>query len=277
MQPTNPQGAPPQQQPPVAPVQHVPVQPVYIQPPSQPQQPLPPIDDDQVAPPDREVVIYSHSRFMYWWPVWVVGYIMTAISWFGGTGHTIGDRTIYFHENGSLGVVFLMILFLVIAITNVSVRGIASAMVVLSLVLVTVLLAFFNVWDNILGWLGNLRIYLNVGAYFWFSTLILVLWIFTVFVYDRMNYWRFKPGQVTHEFVLGAGTRTYDTENLVLEKFRDDLFRHWILGLGSGDLHLIPFGARTEELTIPNVAFVGWKIDRIMRLINLDGARIVAR
>src|SRR5258708_7229385 len=30
------------------------------------------------------VVIYSHSNFFYWWPVWVIGYIMAAITWFGG-------------------------------------------------------------------------------------------------------------------------------------------------------------------------------------------------
>src|SRR3712207_8475364 len=60
-----------------------------------------------------------------------------------------------------------------------------------------------------------------------------------------------SPGQVTHVFVLGAASKSYDTENMVLEKFRDDLFRHWILGFGSGDLHITTYGAerRSEEHT----------------------------
>ena len=43
-----------------------------------------------------------------------------------------------------------------------------------------------------------------------------------------------RPGQVTQEFVFGAGAKSYDTDNLVLEKYRDDLFRHFVRGSGFG-------------------------------------------
>jgi hypothetical protein len=134
-------------------------------------------------------------------------------------------------------------------------------------VLVTVLLAFFGLWDPILAWFGDLKVQLNLGAYFWFSTLMFLVWVLTVFIFDRLSYWRIKPGQITHEFVLGAGSKSYDTENLVLEKFRDDIFRHWVLGMGSGDLHIRPYGAQREEITVPNVLFIGSKIVEVQRLV----------
>ena len=67
--------------------------------------------------------------------------------------------------------------------------------------------------------------------------------------------------------MLGAGSRSYDTDHMVLEKYRDDVFRHWVLGFGSGDIHIRPFGARSEEIEVPNVLFVGKKIHVIQRMI----------
>jgi hypothetical protein len=97
-----------------------------------------------------------------------------------------------------------------------------------------------------------------------------LVWAFTVFVFDRMSFWRIKPGQITHEFVLGAAAKSYDTENLVLEKYRDDIFRHWVLGLGSGDLHLRPYGAQREEIEVPNVFFIGSKIRTMEEMIAAE-------
>src|ERR1051325_10522566 len=43
-----------------------------------------------IAPPPpitthkREIVVISHSFLFYWWPVWAFGFIMAAISFFGG-------------------------------------------------------------------------------------------------------------------------------------------------------------------------------------------------
>jgi hypothetical protein len=95
----------------------------------------------------------------------------------------------------------------------------------------------------------------------------LLTWGLTTFVFDRMSYWVIKPGQITREHFWGAGSESYDTENMSLEKRRDDLFRHWLLGLGSGDLRIHTFGGRHEEIFVPNVLFVGYKIEAIQRLI----------
>jgi hypothetical protein len=214
--------------------------------------------------------IYSHTNLFYWWPVWAVGYLMALLSYLHGQRYEVGDAVEYFHPSSTAGVVFFLTLFLVILITNVTVRGLRSVIVIMAVILATVLLAYFGWWDPVLRWLGNLSIHLNLGAYMFFSTLMFGVWLGTVFVFDRMSYWLIKPGQITHEYVLGAGSRSYDTEGIVLEKRRDDVFRHWVLGLGSGDLHIQTMGANRDRLDIPNVLFVGSKIETIQRMIAVQ-------
>ncbi len=217
----------------------------------------------------REVIVVGHSPLVYWWPVWVVGYVMAILTWVYGQPVAIGDERVVFHFGNNLGVLFFLTLFLVIVISNISIRGYASGMVLMSLITAAVLIAYFGAWGAILGWLGDLNIYLNQGAYFWFSTAVFLIWAVTTFLIDHMQYWRITPGQITRVAVFGASSRSYDTENLVLEKRRDDLFKHWILGLGSGDLKMQTYGGRREEILVPNVLFVGSKIHEIQHLIAL--------
>jgi uncharacterized membrane protein YeaQ/YmgE (transglycosylase-associated protein family) len=61
-----------------------------------------------------------------------------------------------------------------------------------------VLLAFVGWWDEVFSWFGGLEIHLDLGAYFWFSTLLLVLWAGTLFGLDRLSYWEVTPGQLTY-------------------------------------------------------------------------------
>src|SRR5262249_53452972 len=159
---------------PVAPqavqVQPVPVQPVVVQQPVVTEPRLPEVHQDKAGV--LEVRIYGHSNLYYWWPVWAVGYLMALLTYLHGQSHEIGDVVELYHPNSSLGVIFFVTLFLVILITNVSVRGLASGMVVLSIVLAVVLLAYFDLWNTILQWLGGLSIHLNLRAYFCVSTLL---------------------------------------------------------------------------------------------------------
>jgi hypothetical protein len=216
-----------------------------------------------------QLKVYSHSPLLYWWPVWVVGYIMAFITYMQGQQIAIGGVSEWFHPNSNLGVLYFLTLFLVIMITNVTVRGMASVIVILVVVLGTLFLAYMDWWDYVLEWMGHLRIHMNLGAYLAFSTLMFLVWLFTVFVFDHMSYWLIKPGQITQEFVLGAGSRSYDTEGIVLEKHRNDVFRHWVLGLGTGDLVVQTMGANRDRIEIPNVSFVGSKVVVIQRMIAI--------
>src|SRR5262249_8187094 len=164
---------------------------------------------------------------------------------------------------------YTMVFILVVVLTNATVRGVASALVIAILLAVTFLLAYLDLWEDILRAISYLAMYMNLGFYVFFSTAILIVWVLAVFVFDRMDSWTFRPGQVVHNMALGGGSRTFDTIGMSGYKLPSDLFRHWILGLGSGDLHLAPSGANAHEMILPNVMVVGSKLNAIETLVSM--------
>jgi hypothetical protein len=146
------------------------------------------------------------------------------------------------------------------------VRGIASLTVIVTILAVTFLFAYLGWWDDVFEAFGALAMYMNLGFYAFFSTGIFLVWALAFFVFDRFNYWKFRPGQVVHHMVFGGGEQSFDTHGISIYKLRDDLFRHWILGLGSGDLHIATTGAAKHTFTVPNVLFIGGKLHEIQRL-----------
>ena len=235
------------------------------------------IEAGRAVPPEpnkpqvpRQLRIYSHSSLLYWWPVWVAGFVMTALTYWQGKPEqieAIGHAREWIHPSSNLGVIFFLVLFLVILITNFSVRGLASGMVIMGAALVTVVLAYIGWWDEIFSWFGNLKVHLTLGAYFWFSTLMFLTWAVTVFGLDRLNYWEVTPGQLTHKFLFGAGSKSYNAQGMGLEKHRSDIFRHWLIGLGSGDMEIRTSGATHEKIDVPNVLFIGSKVAAMEQLI----------
>ena len=259
----------PQTNQPVAPTQLL--QPVIAVPVPVPAPALTPAEASETHPQKETGVptlrIYGHSALFYWWPVWVTGYALALVTYLGGEKIPIGSGTDLINPSSNLGVIFFLVLFFVIVVTSVSVRGLASGMVLLSGAFLVLLLSYFSLWDTIFDWLGHFRIHLNFAAYFWFSTLLFLVWAAAFFIFDRLTYWEIKPGQVTENFFLGGGSRSFDSENMMVEKFRNDLFRHWIIGLGAGDLHIETTGATKFTIEIPNVLFIGQKVRILQRMI----------
>jgi len=221
----------------------------------------------------HEVRIYSHSYLFYWWPVWAVGYLCALLTYING--HTVpfevGGQTVdvMMHPSRNLGVVFTFTLLLVILLTNVAVRGLASVAVILTMIAGVLFLAYMDWWDVILHALGRLALFMNLGFYVFFSSAVFLVWVSSVFLFDRLDYYAFQPGQMVHHSWLGGGEQTFDTRGMSITKQRSDMFRHWILGLGSGDLHIAATGARNAEFTLTNVLFVGTKLEEIEKLVSL--------
>jgi hypothetical protein len=247
-------------------------QPVVQQPAAQP---APAASPEQATAPEHhhdpnlpeQVFLVSHSNLLYWWPIWVMGYTMALLTYLGGDKVMVGNAEVWMHPSKNLGVIFTITFFLVILITNVSVRGLASAVVILAAIALTLALAYFQLWDSVLEALGRLAIYMNLGFYLFFSTVVFAVWAFAFLIYDRLNFCRIRPGQLTHENIIGNAERSHDTRGMLFEKHQADLFRHWILGLGSGDLEITTTGAKSETFRINNVMFVNSKLDTIQRLI----------
>ena len=60
----------------------------------------------------------------------------------------------------------------------------------------------------------------------------------------------------------------YDTVGMVVAKRRSDLFRHWLLGFGSGDLVVKTAGAQSQQFEVHNVLSVGKKLQLIQQLLH---------
>ncbi|HEY7329982.1 MAG TPA: hypothetical protein VH592_20270 [Gemmataceae bacterium] len=166
------------------------------------------------------------------------------------------------------GVLFTIVLLLVVFITNVPLRGWQSFMVIFVIVALAIIFALAGWWDVIVRYLGYLDIRINAGGYFFISAILFALWLFAVVVFDKQIYMVFTPGQFKVCTEIGGGEQTYSTIGLTLEKQRSDLFRHWILGLGSGDLIVKTTGAQAHHFEMPNVLFIGSKMQRIEDMVR---------
>jgi len=256
----------------------------------------------------QEIKIISHSTIFYWWPVWVVGFLMAILTYVDGNlaavvpPHTeahqnaqvkVGSTTydgrdvllvpegkslpkdaegrpikpkLHFASHSSYGVLWATVLLLVLVITNVPLRGLWSVVVIVVIVLVSVIFALAGWWDTILGWIGLLDIRINAGGYLFISVALFGIWLFTNLFFDRQIYMIFTAGQLRVCQEIGGGETAYDTMGMVIQKQRSDLFRHWVLGLGSGDLIVRTSGANSHEFQLHNVLFVGRKLQLIEQM-----------
>jgi hypothetical protein len=225
-----------------------------------------------------DLVLYSHSTIFYWWPAWLGGYALALVTWLGGSKARLSNGSeILIHPSAWVGLTFLVILTLVMIFTNVKLRGLYSVMFLLAIGFFVVLFGWLGWLDAILAWIPYLSVYMDLGFYLTFSTLLLAIWLLRFFVFDRLTYWRVRPGQLTMERVIGGGAQSYDTRGMLFEQRGDDLFRHIILGLGSGDLLLITTGAKKGEIEIPNVLFARRKVATIERLIAIKPDEAMSR
>jgi hypothetical protein len=214
-----------------------------------------------------QVIVYGHSALFYWWPLWVAGYVMALLTWLHHDQVMIGGKPELFHPSQNLGVIYTLLFLLLIVVTSARVRGMKGALIIAGLAFLTLLFVHLEWWTAILGWLGHQSICLSLGFYLFSSSVLCVVWFISVFVIDHMSFWRFRPGQVTHEYLGGIVDKSYDTDNMVLQKRQDDIFRHWVIGLGSGDLLMQTMGGQGQESNVANVLFVIGKISRIQRLV----------
>jgi len=265
--------------------------------------------------PDDQVIVISHSNLFYWWPVWVIGFLMAALTFWDGdrlatvpagtkavkemvtyTGEdaklykgeayilpegkmvsrlTKGNkesvtRNPYVHiaKSKNYGVIFCVTLLLVITITNIPLRGMWSVVVIITIILLSVIFALAGWWDKIFDTLELLDIRINAGGYLFISCGLFVIWLFTILIFDRQIYIEFEPGQFKVCTEIGGGQKAYDTIGMTLERQRSDLFRHIILGIGSGDLIVRTTGAQSHQFDLPNVLFIRKKVQMIEDLLR---------
>jgi hypothetical protein len=253
-----------------------------------------------VVPSDRtrQVVIISHSAFFYWWPLWAIGFVMAAITY--ATGHRVafvpqgtqverldggrdalvapaGERLpvasdadesalprITMTASNNPGMIWALTLCALLVITHIELRGVWSLIVMLAVGLVCVLLAIFGLWDAFFAVFRFLDVHISAAGYLAISLFLFILWLVTFFLYDRREYMIFSRGQLRVRLAIGVGEMVFDTRGMVIEKKRDAMFRHWLLGFGSGDLVVNTAGTNTRQFQMPNVL----RIDHRLALIH---------
>lgn len=166
------------------------------------------------------------------------------------------------------GVVFAFTLLIVLFITSVPLRGLWSLIAVILIVSLVIILALLGAWEHILHYLSFLDIRINAAGYFFISGVLLILWLVVFYLFDPQIYMVFNPGQFRVRLAIGEGEMVYDTQGMTLQKERSDLFRHWVLGLGSGDLVVRTAGAQAHQFELRNVLLVGAKLRRIEELLK---------
>lgn len=225
----------------------------------------------------EEIKLVSHSNVVYWWPAWVVGYIMAFLSYVQGSAVAVSpDAIAYVHPSNNPGLLFIAVLVLLVIFTNAKLRGIYSLVTVITVAFFAVLFAWLGWWDDILAFLPQLSARANMGFYLLFATASLFVWLAAFFIFDRLTYWRVRPGQIIEQRLLGGGEHSFDTQGLAFERREQDLFRHLLLGLGAGDLLLTSAGARKETINIPNVLLVDTKLNAIQQMIAIKPDHVPA-
>jgi hypothetical protein len=218
----------------------------------------------------EEVILVSHSNLLYWWPAWAMGYVVALFSYLQGTGGAQPGQSITnVHTSNNPGLLFIALIIGLIVFTNAKLRGIYSVLTLISAAFVVVLFAWLGWWDSILSIIPQLSAKANVGFYLVFSTALLVVWALGFFIFDRISYWRVRPGQFTQMSLVGGGSKNYDTQGMRFERREQDYFRHILLGVGSGDLVFFGKELDSGNIVIPNVTFVGKKAVDIERLISI--------
>lgn len=211
------------------------------------------------------VVVYGHSNLFYWWPVWLVSFALAGVTYAGGAEPGLPGEAV--RGNGP-GAVFVVTLLAVALSSTVLLRGMMSVLAAVAAVALAVTFAWFGWWDDIFGFLGGLDIRINPAGYLCVGVPLFLAWLAVLAVYDRQHYVVFGQGQIRYVQEVGDSEMVIPVEGASVEKRRSDGFRHWVLGLGAGDLVVRVGGPNGHTIEMDNVLRIGRKmavIDRLLR------------
>src|SRR5262245_58239617 len=272
---------------------------------------LPPPQTQSVSPAlgpvvDRsqpDVVIISHTVFFYWWPVWAVGFLMAAMTYWQGHQMAFvppgtqpkraarvegidGPRDVLvvpadqslpvtaaddlkqpemrMMVSNNPGMLWVLTLCTLVFVTHVELRGVWSVVAILLFLVVTILVSVLGLWDWLFRFFQGIDVHISASGYLAISSFLFVLWLLIFLLYDRREFMIFSRGQLRVRKAIGLGEVVFDTRGMVVQKKRDALFRHWLLGFGSGDLTVHTSGTNSRQFEMPNVL----GIDRKLALIH---------
>jgi hypothetical protein len=171
-------------------------------------------------------------------------------------------------RNNNLGVLFVATLLIVALASTILLRGLVSLVAIVTMIALVVTFSLFGWWNDILLFLGGLDIRMNAAGYLAVGLPLFLAWLFVIFIYDRQQYIAFDKGQIRYVLEVGDSEVVMQSEGAVVEKKRNDVFRHWLLGLGTGDIMIRVGGGHGQVIEMENVINVGPKLRVIDRMVR---------
>jgi hypothetical protein len=242
----------------------------------------------KASPPDAsepEIKVYSHSSILYWWPVWLLGFVLALLTYLDGgqmayvPAGTVaeGNKLLAPEASGPLdpphdrmarspylGSWFFIVMLIVFVASNVPLRGLWEWVSVLAIVLVITLIWAWGLWDNLAEWFRLLHVHINLAGYLFVSTWLFAIWVVTVFLFDRRTHMIISAGQVRVLNEIGEAEQVYDVTNMTFQVLPNVFIRHRLLGFwGAGDLIVRTGGPHAEVLEWPNVLFARSRLQQI--------------
>jgi len=224
-----------------------------------------------------EVRIYQHSTILYWWVIWAYGFICALLTYFQGAQITLGEagKPLFIHPSPWVGLSFTVLLLFVIVATNVRARGMHAILLLLTIGLAIAGIYLLMNMPGLFATPPSLLVHMNLAFYLLISSVLFIVWLAVVFIFDRMSYWRFRGTQIerVQKFagVIGKAPEGYSVMNVKLIRHSDDLLAHkilglGILGLGTSDIEgrMIIFGGAQEQFRMTHV----WRAAKPLRQIQ---------
>lgn len=220
----------------------------------------------------ERIVVYEHSDLLYWWVVWAYGFVSAFLTrLFGREVLLEGTRPVLIYPDAWLGISFVLLILFVLIFTNVRARGVKSLILFLVLLVIGLIIQMAYGWDEVLSFVPLLLVYMNLAFYVLFSTALLLVWVFTTFVSDRLSRYEFAPGSISKKMTLTEGGENFVSRQVHTLRQSDDIFVHrllglWFLGFGTGDIE-VSFttpGSGQRVYLLKNV----WRAAHVERAIN---------
>ena len=223
-----------------------------------------------------EVRVYQHSAILYWWVVWAYGYFCALLTYAQGETLSIGGgKPLLVHTSPWVGLSFTVVLLFVVVATTVRARGVQALLLIILLALAVVGTHLLLSMEGVFKSPPSILVHMNLAFYVLVSSVLLVVWLVVVFIFDRLTYWRFRNSQIERvqrlAGVLGRAPESYSVMHVKLTRYSDDLLAHKVLGLGllglgTGDIEakVTIFGGGSEHFRIEHV----WRAAEPMRKIQ---------
>jgi len=221
--------------------------------------------------PER-LVVYEHSDLIYWWVVWGYGFLCAVLTRVQGKQILLeGARPVLMYPEAWLGISFVMLVLFVLTFTTLRARGVISLLLFLILLTTGLIVQFYLGWDQLLSFAPLLLVHMNLAFYLLFSGILLVVWLFAIFVRDRLTHYEFARGSISKRVALSEGSESFTSPQIEIARDSDDIFVHRLLGLaflgfGTGDIRVrfsTP-GSGQHVYLLKNL----WRAGRVEREIN---------